>query len=363
MSNITESFNQRIFLTPRADFVTEGQTELIKLIFAKHGEKYLNKIKLIDENDDYDSFLVETSDRGFCLKMSFDQVPIFYDYMTLVGIEHLNISPQAIGRYEIDYGKTIYYTMQTFEYSDNLASQGTSSILEESNAKFFEILAKLHTYQPPEEVWPHLDDTESYLQYHKLIFESVLNYVDQNEVEEFNFLKQFHQEVFDDMFSYFEKNKSKLFQKKLVHGNLDASTIISNNGNYKFINFENCFLGSPFFDLSNLVFELQMNGLKEYDFITKRIKDYELTQNRLKALNYLNEYKICKYIWTRKKLLDLICEYIKEVIILNKTRIDKLSRLGHCFANHFYRFSEINSFDKNKNILAQKYQSIILNEF
>lgn len=363
MSNITESFNQRIFLTPRADFVTDGQADLIKLIFARHGEKFINKIKLIDENDDYDSFLVETSDRGFCLKMSFDQVPIFYDYMTLVGIEHLNISPQAIGRYEIDYGKTIYYTMQTFEYSDNLASQGVSSILEESNINFFSTLTRLHTYQPPEEVWPHLDDIESYLQYHNLIFQNVTSYIERHEVEEFEFLKKFHKEVYDDMFSYFEKNKSKIFQKTLVHGNLDASTIISNNGNYKFINFENCFLGSPFFDLSNLVFELQMNGLKEYDFITKRIKDYELTQNRLKALNYLNEYKICKYIWTRKKLLDLICEYIKEVIILNKTRIDKLSRLGHYFANHFYRFSEINAFDKNRNILAQKYQSIILNEF
>lgn len=360
MSNITESFNQRIFLTPRADFASQGQIELIKLIFQKHGEKYLNKIKLIDENDDYDSFLIETSEKSFCLKISFDQVPIFYDFMAIVGIEHLRIAPQAIGRHQIDYGKIIYYTMQTFEYSQNLASEGTSSILEENNINFFKTLSRLHTYQPPEEVWPHLDDTESYLQYHKLIFESVLSYVDQSEVEEFNFLKQLHEEIFNDMFSYFEKNKSKLFQKKLVHGNLDASTIISNDGQYKFINFENCFLGSPFFDLCNLVFELQMNGLKEYDFITKRIKEYELTENRFKALNFLNEYKICKYIWIRKKLLDLLCEYIKEVIVLNKSRTDKLSRLGHYFANHFYRFSEINSFNKNKNILVQKYQNIIL---
>jgi hypothetical protein len=360
MSNITESYNQRVFLTPRADFVTEGQADLIKLIFSKHGEKHLNKIKLIDENDDYDSFLVETSNRGFCLKISFDKVPIFYDFMTISGINHLQIAPMAIDRNEIDYGKTIYYSIQTFEYSENLASQGASSILEKDNVNFFDALSRLHTYEPPKEVWPHLDDTESYLNYHNLIFENILSYVEQNEVEEFNFLKTFYKEVFDEMFSIFKKNESKILQKKLVHGKLDASTIIENNNYFKFINFENCFVGSPFFDLSNLVFELQMSGLKEYDFITKRIKQYELVDNRLKSFQFLNEYKICKSIWTRKKLLDLICQYVKEVIVLNKVRTDKLSRLGHNFSNHFYRFMEIQSFSRNKDVLAEKYKNIIL---
>jgi hypothetical protein len=362
MSNITESFNQRVFVTPRADFATEGQTELIKLIFKKHGEKTVKNIKLIDENDDYDSFLVETYDAGFCLKISFDQVPIFYDFMVLSGINHLQISPTAIDRHEIEYGDKIFYTIQTYEYSENLASEGISAMLEDYNSNFFKALSVLHTYEPPKEVWPHLDDTESYLKYHNLIFENLMQYVDSNEVEEFSFLKSFYKETYDEMMNYFHQNKSKLFQEKLVHGKLDSSTIISNSNSFKFINFENCFIGSPFFDLSNLVFELQMTGLKEYDFITKRIKEYELVQNRFKAFNFLNEYKICKYIWTRKKLLNLICEYIKEVIILNKSRTNKLSRLGHNFANHFYRFNEVSSFNKNKIALVEKYKSIILND-
>ena len=361
MSNITESFNQRMFVTPRADFANDSQKELIQLIMKRHGENYISSIKLIDENDDYDSFLVEILDKGYCVKISFDPVPIFYEFMVLKGIEHLQISPYAIDRNEIEFGKTIYYTIQTFEYSDNLATIGTSSLLQENNSDIFSVLKIIHTYSPPRQIWPHLDNTESYLLYHNTTFENILQYIDANENSEYQYLKQIYKETFDEMFDYFNQNKNNLTQQKLVHGNLGSSTIITNSNIFKFINFENCFVGSPFFDLCNLVFELQMSGMKEYDFISKRIKEYELVENRLKASEFLKEYKICKYIWTRKRFLNILNEYIKEVLVLNKSRIDKMSRLGHNFSNHFYRFSDIKSFANNKDILVQKFQNLILN--
>lgn len=358
--NITESFNQRTFVIPRADFTTDSQRELISFILNKHGEKYSNKIKLIDDNDDYDSFFVEIIDKGFCIKISFDSIPIFYEYMILKGIENLKISPYAIDRGEIEFGKTVYYTIQSYEYSENLFEMGVSSILEEHNSNIFSALTKMHTYSPPKEVWPHLDDTQSYLQYHNTIFENLTQYIDSTEVEEFNFIKNLYKEIYDDMYFFYLNNKLNLTQEKFVHGNLDSSTIISNNGEFKFINFENSFVGNPFFDLANIAFELQMTGLKEYDFISKRIKDYQLIENRFKAGDLLNEYKLCKYIWTRKKFLDLINEYIKEILILNKKRLDKISRLGHYFSNHYFRFNTISAFEKNKNVLVQKFKTIIL---
>lgn len=360
MSNITESLNQRLFLTPRADFATSSQKDIIKIIMEKHGETYINNIKLIDENDDYDSFLVEIGDRGFCVKISFDSIPIFYEFMTLKGIEHLQLSPYAIDRGEIEFGKTIYYTIQTFEYSENLNQIGNSSILNKDFENFNNTISAMHTYKPPEEVWEHLDNTESFLSYRNINFENILSYVSENEFIEYNEIKNFYKEVFDDMMTFFILNKEKIKEKKLVHGNLSSSCIICNNYNFKIINFENCFIGSPFFDLCNLVFELQMSGLKEYDFITKKIEQYNLAENRLKCGQLLQEYKICKYIWTRKKLLDLVIDYIKEVIVLNKNRQYKMARLAHNFSNHFYRFDDIKAFARNKEILIFKFKSLIL---
>jgi hypothetical protein len=361
MSNITESFNQRTFVTPRADFASESQQDLIKLIMLRHGEKYISSIKLIDENDDYDSFLVEILDKGFCIKISFDPIPIFYEYMILKGIEHLQISPYAIDRNQIEFGKTIYYTIQTFEYSENISSIGSSALLSQEYSDIYEALKIMHTYSPPKEVWPHLDDTESYLMYHNTVFENIIQYISKDENEEYEFLKNIYQQTFNDMFEFFLKNKSSLMQQKFVHGNLDSSTIITNSNIFKFINFENSFVGSPFFDLCNLTFEIQTSGIKEYDFITKRIKEYQLVENRFKASEYLKEYKICKYIWTRKRFLDILNEYIKEILVLDKRRIDKMSRLGHHFSNHFYRFNEIESFSSNKIVLVQKFENLILN--
>jgi hypothetical protein len=361
MSNITEALNQRTFLFPRADFVSDGQKQIVETIMTVHGVQPLDKVKLIDENDDYDSFLIESGNLAFCLKMSFDKVPIFYEFLILKGIEQLSISPKPIERNEILIGdRIIYYTIQTFEYSENLLSLGNSSILENEYQAFDVRIKALHTVDVPLNAHKNLDNTESYLQYQKIIFENISSYVDQNEIEDFKFIKKLHEDVFNEMFSFYMKNKLKFQTKKLVHGNLSSSTIISNSFDFKFINFENAFIGSPFFDLANLVFELHMSGIKEFDFITKKIKLYEITDNRLKAGKFLEEYKLCKYIWTRKKFLDIIAQYIKEVIILNKNRREKLVKMANNFSTHFYRFDDIEAFYLNRDAFVSKFSELIL---
>jgi hypothetical protein len=358
--NITTAYNQRLFLIPQADFVSSSQENLIKTIMKKHGQDLITNIKLIDENDEYDSFLIEVYNKGFCLKMSFDSVPIFYEYMILKGLEHLKISPQAIDRSEIEYGKKIYYTIQSFEYSENLQQIGGSNLLDKNFSNIFKTLNKMHLYCPPEEVWPHLDNTKSFLDYQNINFDNLISYVEKPEEEIFSFIKKIYQEVWSEMVEIYETKKSKLTLNKFVHGNLNLSSIISNSFEFKFINFENSFMGSPFFDLFNLVLEAQMSGIHEYDFVTKRIKEMNIVENRLKSAKFLEEYKVCKEIWMRKKFLDLIRGYIKEIIILNKTRVGKMAKLGHIFSNQFYRFDEIKSFYENKSILIDKFNEIIL---
>lgn len=357
--NITTALNEKLSLIPKADFLNSSQETIVKLIFKKHGENYLDKIKLIDENDDCDTFLVEIKDKGYCLKISFDQVAIFYEYMVLKGIEHLRISPIAFDRNQIEFSKTIYYTISSFEFSENLLNLGSSLILDDKNFNY--TMLKMHKYEPPKEVWPYLDDTKSFLEYEKINFENITQYIDSKQEEDiFNFIHVSYNEVLNDMLNLYENNKNKINLKKFVHGKLTPSTIITNSSLFKFINFENSFIGSPFFDLSNLVFEMQMTGLKEYDFVTKKIKQMNLIDNRFNAPIFLEEYKQCKKIWYRKKFLDIIKNYIKEVLILNKNRPDKLARLGSDFTKNFYRFYEIEYFFKNKDIFAKTFSDLFL---
>ena len=360
MSNITEALNQRAFLIPQADFTTESHKEIIKFIINKHGEREASEIVLIDENDDYDSFFVRIGDRAFCIKISFDSVAIFYEYMILKGIQNLNISPVIYDKGEVEFGKKIYYTIQSYDRSTNLKDIGASNILDEQHQDFNIALVSLHRYEIPDGVFDYLDNNQSYLEYHDINFNSILSYVDASEQVEYEFIKSIFQETYSEMMDLFIKNKEKIQQKQLVHGNLNLRTIIVNNYIYRFINLENAFTGSPFFDLCNLVFELQMSGIKEHDFITKKIDQYKLCENRLKAGKFLEEYKICKEIWTRKKFLDLIVRYLKEVIILNKSRVPKMAQLSSDFSNHFYRFDKIKAFNENRHILLDKFSELMV---
>jgi 5-methylthioribose kinase len=234
-----------------------------------------------------------------------------------------------------------------------------SNILNDKN--FNQTLYNLHSFEPPKEILEYLDDTDSYLQYHNTSFENIVSYINEDENLEFQFIKNLYKEVFDDMYNFYILNKNNLkLNTYLVHGNLDSSTIICNNFNYKFINFENAFVGNPLFDLSNIIFELQFSGMNEYDFISKRLQDYNLLNNRLMGGDLLKQYKICKYIWTRKRFLDLINDYIKEILVLDKARTYKFSRLCHNFSNHFYRFMQIKSVLNNHEILVQKFKTLFI---
>jgi 5-methylthioribose kinase len=199
------------------------------------------------------------------------------------------------------------------------------------------------------------------LEYEKLNFNSFEEYVSNQEREDFIFTKNLYESVYNEMMSFYEQFSDKIVTKSLVHGNLNLSTIIENKFNFKFINFENCFYGSPFFDICNLVFEIQMNGINEHDFVSRSIYRLNLSDNRFLSNSYLKEYKICKFIWTRKRLLDLLKNYVKEVIILDKSRLNKILKIGSEFQKHFYRFDTILEFNKNRDVLAKKYHELILN--
>lgn len=327
MSEIKLSLNNRLLLTPKINGITSSHKEILTSIMLKHGEDEIVSMKMIDENDHYDSFLVECKNASFCIKLSFDKTVIFYEFLILRGIHHLQISPIAIDRNEIEFGTTIYYTIQSFEYSNNLFENGISNFFNPEYSDIHEALKILHSFDVPEEVYSYIDDSSSFFEFNKIHFENILQYVSSDEVEIFNFIKEFYETVYGEMISILSKNKD-IDLKKLVHGNLKASTIIENSQMFKFINFENCFLGNPLFDVCNLVFELNITGINEYKFVSEKTKD-------------INAYKICKQIWIRKRMLDILNSYLKEVIILNCSRKLKLFKLINEFSNNFEKFKNI----------------------
>ena len=361
---ITDSFSDRVFSSLDEKATTDGQKEIIKMIIKKHGyNDEPELINFIDENDNYDSFLVEIKDHGLCIKISFDQVWIDYDFLILSGIQDLNISPTPIEKGKLTgLSKDIYYTIQTFEYSENLKSIGVSLLMNPLYSDFFNKLKKLHNTTIPLYASEHVDDIKSYLDFHKQNFEYIQTYIEPEEVHEYELSKKIYEQVYDQMMKCVNENIEKIKDTNLVHGNLDASTIICNNFNFKFINFENSFRGSMFFDLANIVFELKINGIHEYEFITKSIKNYYPNVTNSTIHSHLEEYKICKKIWTYKMFLDLVKIYFKEVLVLNHIRKDKILQLANDFSKNFYDFDKnIAIFPEYKSFFVEKLNLLLTN--
>jgi hypothetical protein len=103
-----------------------------------------------------------------------------------------------------------------------------------------------------------------------------------------------------------------------------------------------------------------MSGMKEFDFVTQKIVELGFSKSKNECGKELSEYKICKQIWIRKKLLDILKEYALEVLVKNKTKYDKVAKIGKDISNHFYRFEEITAFRLNKNLITKELSTLIL---
>jgi thiamine kinase-like enzyme len=363
MSNVTNSLSDRSFLFRKNNEPTNGQIELVKLILEKHGETEYNSIKFIDENDNYDSFYIETiTGLGLCLKISFDPIPINYDILILSGIQDQNIAPIPIHKGSIDLQKTVYYTIQSFEYSDSVKSLGGSILLDEQYKDFYTKLLKLHRTPIPQHIPQHLDDVKTYLEYHKFNFKDVSQYIEESEVADYTTSHCIYDKVFKEMMEYVNQNFYKINDNFLIHGNLDASTIICSHFDFKFINFENSFLGSIYFDIASLAFELNVSGINEYNLVTEYAEKFFVQTIKYELEDQIEKYKICKKIWTYKLFLDLIKDYFKEVLILNAKRKDKVIFLASEFSKHFYKFdSNLVIFKDYKDFFIQKLTYLLDN--
>ena len=271
MSNITLLLNEKCFLFPNSINATDSQKELINNIFQKHEGGTILKIEPLDENDFFDSFLITTDKNLFCLKMSLSMDEIFYDFLILNGIQSLNISPTPVTRSQIFFGKEIFYTIQTYEQLNNLYSISNYELINDKNI-FCKTLSLLNSIEIPIEIQQHLNTlgklSEKNNKNTQLLFNSILN---KNDI----ILKM--QEIYNNVYiKYIElinNNLDIINLNRLNHGNLNHETILTDETEIKYINFENSFLGNDYFDIINLIFELQIVGIQEHSFLNKNLPE------------------------------------------------------------------------------------------
>jgi thiamine kinase-like enzyme len=142
----------------------------------------------------------------------------------------------------------------------------------------------------------------------------------------------------------------KIVKNKWVcHGNLKASNILFKNDSFKFIDFGDCYHGSPYLDLASLIIHSGLNA-----DIEKHIVHLFIEQN--KNNNIAKEwmaYQSCRHIMIRKIFLEILITYLKEVYVFSSSRPMKILDCIDLFSKNISSFFMISAVEKHKEFIYQ----------
>ena len=348
-------FQDRVLFSVFEKKTSKEENDLVQLILKDIDKSIKNpkNIELISVNDDYDIYKFQFNNKLFCLKTSFDPECEYLknEEKNLKKINTL-ISPILLKAQKTKIGDDLYCLMTTFENADSIYKIGAPIVYEEFDS-FCHAYSLLQNSKPIPFNYKH--NISSFLKNNDLnsIGEDKLN-----DIKEYTDLDKI-QKIFKSLHNDLKTIKHSVFAEKkfICHGDLNEKNILYRNGFFKFINFGNAYSSHCFLDLADLVINLSFDQKIEIDVLNSFCKNLNLDFNENK-----NIYLICYEIAIRKKLLNIMFSYLKEVYVLKSMRTEKLIDISKDFSNNYQRFLKIDYFYKNKEFLFKTITEPILHE-
>ena len=130
------------------------------------------------------------------------------------------------------------------------------------------------------------------------------------------------------------------------HGDLSLDNMFFDKKRFYFDNFHSVFMGHPFTDFTDLLLELGIEEENQYSILSQFCKSGDLPENR-------DFFDQLYQIQLRKKLGDLISNYIKEIYVYDSYRYDNILNIADIFSHCYERFCKIEIFNKNRDFIMK----------
>jgi hypothetical protein len=334
-------FKDRLFYTSNKKRCSDKEVEFVKLILSKINKpiKSPSNIELISINDEYDLYRFEYKNISFCLKVSLDPEcsEIKKEFKNLKKINQ-TISPFLCESGVIKIGDDISYLLTTFENAESVYSFGNSVILSEFDSFCY-------SYKLFQNSKPITNNYKNNLiNFFKnndlnLLPQDCINMIKKD--NDFDTIYQFIETLKDDLKNLTDERLNE--NKFICHGKLTAKNILYKNGLFKFINFSDCFSSHCFLDLADLFISIGINQKLEREMLTRFCEYFNIDFEENKKL-----YILCSSIAIRKKIINIIFDYFKEIYVFSAFREDKLIYLTSQFSDNYQRFLTIKPFFENR---------------
>lgn len=353
---LSNLFQNKAYVVPQRIAEDDSEVELVQTLLRSLDEPILaQNIEFIVTTEDYDVFKYTHNNLTYCIKISLDEncPKILNECKVLVNINPL-IRPQYIKDGVIKIGDSLRYLITSYENAESINELGRSYFLEnfDSFCDAYLIMqdSKVSTISYKEYLsnYFNMADIENILTEDAI--EGIKNYTN------FNLIKEIMIDMQNELMLSYDNNLSE--KKFICHGDLNMKNIISRNGLFKFINFENCYSSHCFFDLNNIMIELAIPENMEYNLLEKfcSIMHIEFNKDTLKL------YKKCYEITLIIKGIKLMMDYLKEVYLYSSHRIDKIIEISDKFSQSYDRYMTISHFQNNKDFILKTLTEPILSE-
>jgi len=349
MDAIKKYSEPRVFTANQRD---EELEDLVKLMLEKVCDAQVEKVELLSVGSTFDTFKVASNRGNLCFKYSLDTSSPFFS-REAEALKQLYPFCPKVERYgNLNFGEKMQYILTSFEDAETMADFGVGSFFEFNDSFFYSFnqLEKVKTSRPFSQYFSSffekrslefLQDQVAPLVEDHTIFErfvGVLNIL-KNEIERFYNRGQI-------------SSSSEIF----CHGNLKPSNILVRGGLFKFIDLQECFLGSRFFDLIYFFTYLGLNLDQQKSFVEKYHSLKQQDFNNNDALEYNDTYNLC----LRLCIYQEVFNHLIEVYIYEGKRQKKLLDNVNFFLRNEFAFSSIPSLGEYQNFLFERVTRPIL---
>lgn len=301
---------------------------------------------VLDNNDNYDSYRLDTLDGHFCVKVSLDpqDESISRDFSSLTQLLDKRF-PYAIRQGELkDY--RAHYSVSSFIYGQSCAELGKSHITQWKD-KFSDLIISLAAKKI---------NCRSFKEFlsEKYLLSDITKTSQFKEVDfskDAEILEICTTELFATKKLIQEAYHSCLEGGQFCHGNIIPSRLLIRADEFSLINFDDSYLGNPLVDLCSLKYEFFIQDSMEAAII-----------NAFRAQNPFDmaDYKKCAQIVKCMKFHDLINDFIKYVYVYRGTKQRKVLELTEKMSRSFGLFSGLSPFERHKDKIAELFTSSVI---
>jgi hypothetical protein len=354
--DLSNLFQNKAYVVPNHVAAEDSEIELIGLLLRSLDEPiFAQNIEFISETENYDIYKYNCQNSSYCIKISLDPncKQIEHESKFLRKINPL-ITCQYIKDGTIKIGDNIRYIITSYENAESLNDLGRSYFLENFDSFCYAYSLMQESEKITASYKNHLIDYFNLACLENLMddsIQSIKNYTN------FELINQIMLDMKNELMLCYDDN---IFsnQKFICHGNLTADNIISKNGLFKFINFDNCYSSHCFLDLNEIIIELGLPENIELNLLEKFCLNMKIDFNR----DTLITYKKCYKIVLIKKGIQLIVNYLKEVYLYNSRRIDEILNISDKFSQSYDRYMSISYFKNNEDFILKTITEPILNQ-